>query len=157
MKCGSCILFDKVYSDSNSVGKLHLSFPRLLCWDSRGIKWSMCSRSSGRHGAMLTGREGGINVFISECHCSIATCLTRRWGAWNHKRVSDAAINAVIQHFEERWHPRHHSSLSVCADATRWWHWGDRSITLHPQPVLTSCVAFLLLFLLNYNNAIIGF
>lgn len=39
------------------------------------------------------------------------------------------------------------ASLSVCADATRWWHWGDRSITLLPQPFLT-CVAFLQLF--NY-------
>ena len=40
-------------------------------------------------------------MFISGCRCSLATCSTRRWGAWNHKRVSDAAINAVIQHFEE--------------------------------------------------------
>lgn len=31
------------------------------------------------------------------------------------------------------------ASLSVCADATRWWHWGDRSITIHPQPFLMMC------------------
>lgn len=50
------------------------------------------------------------------------------------------------------------ASLSVCADATRWWHWGDRSITLLPQPFLT-CVAFLQLFIYFFLShiGIIGF
>lgn len=48
--------------------------------------------------------------------------------------------------------------LSVCADATRWWHWGDRSITLLPQPFLP-CVAFLQLFIYFFLShiGIIGF
>lgn len=54
------------------------------------------------------------------------------------------------------------ASLSVCADATRWWwwwwhRWGARSITLHPQPLIALCAAFLLLSLCHGHIVIIGF
>lgn len=64
----------------------------------RSLSWNKTKRAS------VQTQVSALCMF-GVLYCSIATCLTWRRRREMVREVSDAAINAVMQHSEEQWHP----------------------------------------------------
>lgn len=85
------VFFDKVHDEKNkSAEKLRAS-----ALAPRSLSWNKTKRASVQAQVSALGMFGVL-------YCSIATCLTWRRRREMVREVSDAAINAVMQHSEEQ-------------------------------------------------------
>lgn len=139
-------VLDGVSNQNKLVRKLDLSLQCLHCFaESRGIKTKHVSTVSMQAASCLGGIRSQHNCVYLEI--LLFDRQPRVWlGDEVHeiiRGVCDAAINAVIQHFEEQWHPRHHS-LFVClcwCNAMMALRGIAASPSIHNRS-LTWCVAF---------------